>query len=83
MISNYTDNFCLMINYEFAFNEYISIFPLPKSNAIFFAYFSYLVKDYKYWKQSTNTGNCTPLSQSDCRYFFVFAINEFTKILGP
>ena len=48
MISNYTDNFCLMINYEFAFNEYISIFPLPKSNAIFFAYFSYLVKDYKY-----------------------------------
>ena len=48
MISNYTDNFCLMINYEFAFNEYISIFPLPESNAIFFAYFSYLVKDYKY-----------------------------------
>ena len=33
-----------MINCEFVFNDYISIFPLWKSKADFF----YLVKEYKY-----------------------------------
>ena len=52
-----------MINYQFVFNEYISIFPLRKSNVVF-SVFSYLVKEFKYWKQSTNTANIVLLSCS-------------------
>ena len=39
-------------------NEYIFIFRLRKSNVDFF----YLVKEYKYWKQNTNTANIVLLS---------------------
>ena len=53
--------------WSFVFNEHISIFPLRKSN-VDFCY--YLVKEYKYGQY------CTPLSQSDCRYFFVLAIKK-------
>ena len=51
-------------------NECISIFPLRKSNVVFL--FSQRVQilkiEYKYGQYFT------PLSQSDCRYFFVLAI---------
>ena len=47
-----------MINDKFVFNEYISIFLLHKLNFDFF----YLVKEYKYRKQSTNTTNTVLLS---------------------
>ena len=47
-----------MINDKFVFNEYISIFLLQKSNVDFF----YLVKEYKYRKQTTNTTNIVLLS---------------------
>ena len=47
-----------MINDKFVFNEYISIFLLQKLNVDFF----YLVKEYKYRKQSTNTTNIVLLS---------------------
>ena len=59
-----------MIN---VFNEFISIFPLWKSNVIFFL-FSKTVKilktEYKYGQY------CTPLTQSDCRYIFVLVISS-------
>ena len=47
------------------------MFPLQNSNVEFFFLFSRRVQilktEYKY---------CTSLSQSDCRYFFVLAINK-------
>ena len=64
-----------MINYQFVSNEYISLFPLRKSNVIFFV-FSYLVKEYKYGQ------NCTPLSKSDSRYFFLIAIIHGLRFRG-
>ena len=64
-----------MINYLFVFNEYISIFPLRKSNVDFF----YLVKEYKYWKQSTNTANILLLwANQIADIFFVLAIIKNT-----
>ena len=44
-----------MINYKFAFYGFISFFRYGNRVLIFFKY--YLVKGYKYWKQSTNTAN--------------------------
>ena len=56
-----------MIDYQFVFNEYISIFPLHNLNVVFFFLFTQRVQmlktDYKYSQY------CTPPSQSDCRYF--------------
>ena len=53
----------------------ISVFLLQKSN-IKFVYYYYLVKEYEYWKQHKYGQYCTPLTQSDCRYFFVLAIKS-------
>ena len=50
---------------------YIFIFPLQKSNvdlSLFSKRVEILKTEYKYGQY------CTPLSQSDCRYFFVLAI---------
>ena len=56
-------------------NILFSIFLLWKSNVDFF-FFSKRVQtldtEYKYGQY------CTPLTQSDCRYFFVLAISLFT-----
>ena len=64
-----------MINDKFVFNEYISIFLLQKSNVDFFL-FSKRVQiqktEYKYNQY------CTPLTQSNWRYFFVLAIIKLT-----
>ena len=57
-----------MINYWFVFNEYISIFPLQKSNVDFL--FIYLVKEYKCWKQSTNTANIALFSANQIADIF-------------
>ena len=53
-----------MTNYQFVFNEY-------KSNVDFFLFskrVQILKTEYKYSQY------CTPLRQTDCRYFFVLAI---------
>ena len=55
-----------MINCEFVFNDYISIFPLWKSKADFF----YLVKEYKYWKQSISMFNIVLLSPNQIADIF-------------
>ena len=39
----------------------ISMFPLRKSNVVFFVFW-YLVKEYKFWKQGTNTAPIVLLS---------------------
>ena len=65
----YTYNFLLIMNYKFILNEYISIFLLRNSNVVFF---SYLVKEYKYWKKSTNTANIVLLSADQLTYIFLF-----------
>ena len=64
-----------MINDKFVFNEYISIFLLLKSNVDFFLFskrVQVLKTEYKYDQY------CTPLTQSNCRYFFVLAIIQLT-----
>ena len=35
-------------------------------------FFSYLVKEYKYWKKSTNTANIALLSANQLTYIFLF-----------
>ena len=40
-----------------------------------FIFYYYLVEEYKYGQY------CTPLSQSDCRYFFVLAITIYKSVL--
>ena len=54
----------------------MSIFPLRNANVVFF---SYLVKEYRYWKEYKYGQYCTPLSQSDCRYH---AQREVEKLIG-
>ena len=60
-----------MINNSFVFNDYNFIFPLRNSNVVFFCFLLFsqrvqiLKAEYKYGLY------CTPLSQSDCRFFLV------------
>ena len=39
-------------------------------------FFSYLVKEYKYWKQSTNTANIALLSDNQIAYIFRVSDNN-------
>ena len=39
-------------------------------------FFSYLVKEYKYWKQSTNTANIVLLSDNQIAYIFRVSDNN-------
>ena len=54
----------------------MSIFPRRKSNVVFFV-FSYLVKEYKYRKQSTNTANVVLLSANQIAYIFFRVSDKF------
>ena len=56
-----------MINYEFVSNECIFIFPPRKLNV---AFFFYLVKEYQYQIQSTNTANIVLLSANQIAEIF-------------
>ena len=60
-------------------NEYISIFPLLKSNVVFFVFFLFSQEVQVLNTEHKYDHFYTPLTQSDSKYFFMLAINCNTR----